>query len=163
MSLAWISCPILSAPSKCTGGCMRMICTLAQAQQLVHTAWPMERLIYEHSVNLGLALDHSMNHTYSSVLNSYITSCDIHHLTLEPKADTLSLFITFMAVHINPHSIDNYLSICSLLKEYYPLACQNHSSCLVSWTLRGAKQHYGHSIQCKLPLVWTDLETIQAS
>jgi hypothetical protein len=84
-------------------------------------AWPMEQLLYERSINLGMALDRSTNQSYSSALNSYLTFCDIHHLAIEPTIDTLSLFVTFMSAHINPQSVDNYLSgLCSVLEEYYP-------------------------------------------
>jgi len=105
----------------------------------------MECLVYECSINLGLALDRSTNQSYSSALNSYVTFCDLHHLALNPTIDTLSLFVTFMAAHINPRSVDNYLSgICSILEEFYPEVRQNRR-------LHGAKRRYGVPIRRKLP------------
>ncbi|KIK38965.1 hypothetical protein CY34DRAFT_25453 [Suillus luteus UH-Slu-Lm8-n1] len=97
-------------------------------------------------VNLG-----STNQTYSSALNSYVTFCDLHHPALEPTANTLSLFVTFMLAHINPRSVDNYLSgICSLLEDYYPLVWQS-----------GGKAPLWAPIWQKLPLARSDLEIVQ--
>ena len=119
----------------------------------------MDRLIQERSINLGLALDRSTNQTYSSALNSYVTFCDLHHLAIDPTPDTLSLFVTFMSAHINPRSVDNYLSgISSVLEEFYPHVRQNRRLRLVSRTLRGAKRRYGVAIRRKLPLSRSDLE-----
>lgn len=141
-----------------------MIHTSVAAKQPIRDAWPMEQLIYERSINLGLALDKSTNQTYSSALNSYVTFCDLHRLALDPTVDTLSLFVTFMAAHINPRSVDNYLSgVCSTLEEFYPEIRQNRRSRLVSRTLRGAKRRYGVPIRRKSPLSRTDLESAAAS
>ncbi|KAG2757271.1 hypothetical protein P692DRAFT_201671710, partial [Suillus brevipes Sb2] len=88
----------------------------------------------------------------------------LHRLALDPTVDTLSLFVTFMAAHINPRSVDNYLSgVCSTLEEYYPEVRHNRRSRLVSRTLRGAKRRYGVPIDRKSPLSRTDLETAAAS
>ncbi|KAG1747996.1 uncharacterized protein EDB91DRAFT_1245448 [Suillus paluster] len=81
-----------------------------------------------------------------------------------PSIDTLSLFVTFMAAHINPRSVDNYLSgICSILEEFYPEVRQNRCSRLVSRTLQGAKRWYGVPIRRKLPLSRADLESTLAT
>ncbi|KAG2742324.1 hypothetical protein P692DRAFT_20750601, partial [Suillus brevipes Sb2] len=120
----------------------------------------MERLIHECSINLGLALDKSTNQTYSSAVNSYVTFCDLHRLALDPTPDTLSLFVTFMSAHINPRSVDNYLSgICSVLEEYYPHVRQHRRSRLVSRTLKGAKRRYGVPVRRKLALTRADLQS----
>ncbi|KAG2350553.1 hypothetical protein BDR05DRAFT_842191, partial [Suillus weaverae] len=88
----------------------------------------------------------------------------LHHLALDPTIDTLSLFITFMSAHINPRSVDNYLSdICSVLEEFYPHVRENRQSHLISCTLCGAKHRYGIPIRHKLPLTWADLQTTFAS
>jgi hypothetical protein len=124
----------------------------------------MEQIIHERSINLDLSLDKSTNQTYSSALNSYVTFCDLHHLALEPSADTLSLYVTFMAAHINPRSIDNYLSgICSSLEEFYLQVQVNRNSRLVSRTLRGAKRRYGVPIRQKLPLSRSDIQSAATS
>lgn len=141
-----------------------MIRTSVEARQPRRAAWPIERLIHERSINLGLALDNSTNQSYSSAFNSYLTFCDLHHLALEPTVDTLSLFVTFMAAHINPRSVDNYLSgVCSLLEEFYPEVRANRHSRLVSCTLRGAKRRYRVPVNRKLPLSRADLESTVAS
>lgn len=124
----------------------------------------MERLIYERSINLGLALDRSTNLTYSSALNSYITFCDLHHLAIDPTEDTLSFFVMFMGSHINPHSVDNYLlGIYSLLEEFYPQVRNARRSRLVSRTLKGIKRRYGVPVRRKLPLSRSDLGTVLTS
>ncbi|KAG2743558.1 hypothetical protein P692DRAFT_20747660 [Suillus brevipes Sb2] len=124
----------------------------------------MDRLIHERSINLGLALDRSTNQTYSSALNSYVTFCDLHHLSLDPTPDTLSLFVTYMSAHINPCSVDNYLSgISSVLEEYYPHVRQSRKSCLVSRTLKGAKRRFGVPIRRMLPLSRNDLANAQSA
>ncbi|KAG1833200.1 hypothetical protein DFJ58DRAFT_736191 [Suillus subalutaceus] len=116
---------VLPTSSECAGGILEMIPSLVEARQPLRNAWPMEQLIHECSVNLGLALDKSTNQTYSSALNSYITFCDLHHLTIDPTPDTHSLLVKFMSAHINLCSVDNYLSgIGSILKEFYPQKAQ---------------------------------------
>lgn len=129
--------------------------SLVEAWQPPHAAWPMEHLIHERSINLGLALDRSTNQTYL-----YVTFCDLHHLALDPTPDNLSLFVMFMSAHINPCSVDNYLlGVCSVLKEYYPQVHQHRCSRLVSRTLKGAKQRYGVPVRHKLTLTCADLQS----
>jgi hypothetical protein len=90
-------------------------------------------LACERSIDLGLALDPSTTQTYSLALNSYITFCNLHHFPLEPTVNTLSFFVTYMAAHINPRSVNNYLSgVCSLLEEWYPQVQQNRRSLIIS-------------------------------
>lgn len=138
-----------------------MIPTLCRAKQPTREAWSLERLVHERSINLGLSLERSTNHTYSSALNSYLTFCDLHHFPIEPTANTFSYFITFMATHINPRSVDNYLSgICSQLEEYYPSVRDVRKTRLVARTLRGAKRRYGTPIKRKLPLTRADLARV---
>ncbi|KAI6144688.1 hypothetical protein BKA82DRAFT_4330899 [Pisolithus tinctorius] len=64
------------------------------ARQPFQEAWPLQHLIYERSIALGMTLHPNTQRTYSSHLNSYLTFCEIH--------DTLSFFV--------PHSVENYLS-----------------------------------------------------
>ncbi|KAG2050846.1 hypothetical protein BDR06DRAFT_890924 [Suillus hirtellus] len=120
----------------------------SMTKQPIWAAWSMECLIHERSINLGLALDHSTNQSYLSALNSYINFCNIHHLSVDPTIDTLLLFVTFMLAHINPRSVNNYLSgVCSLLEEYYPYIRAN------------SKHWFGVAIKRKLPLSRADLCT----
>lgn len=93
----------------------------------------MEHLLVERSINLGLAFDASTHQTYSSSLNSYLTFCELHHLDIEPTAQTLSLYVMFMAHHIEPRSIRTYLTgIVSELEPFYPSVHDIQSSPLVS-------------------------------
>ncbi|KAG2067193.1 hypothetical protein BDR04DRAFT_1214509, partial [Suillus decipiens] len=55
----------------------------------------------------------------------------LHHFAIDPTINTLSLFVTYMGAHINPQSVNNYLSgVCSLLEEYYSQVQANQYSCL---------------------------------
>ena len=82
----------------------------SRARQPTRAAWSMEHLIVEHSIILGCALDHSTQASYSSALNSYLTFCQLHHLDPEPTVNILSLYITFMSHHIEPHSVHLYVN-----------------------------------------------------
>lgn len=80
-----------------------------------------EHLAREGAIALGQAIDISTWKNYSSALNSYLTFVRIHNMTVEPTADTLSLFTVYMSHHIKPDSIDTYLSgICQQLEPYFP-------------------------------------------
>ena len=66
-----------------------------------------------------------------------------------------------MCHHINPKSVDNYLSgVCSNLEGYFPHVCASHNSALVSRTLAGCKQLYGCPAHCKRVLTQDDLLTV---
>ena len=54
------------------------------AQQPHWEPWTIERLNYERSILLGMAIDHSTSTTYSSALNSYLTFCKSHGLPVKP-------------------------------------------------------------------------------
>ena len=93
----------------------------ALARQPTRQPWPMHRLLEERAVALGFALEDSTASTYTSHLNSYLTFCNIHHLPIEPTADTLSFYIVFMCCHIKPSSVESYLSgICNQLEPWFP-------------------------------------------
>ena len=81
----------------------------------------MKRLNYERSILLGMSIDHSTVMTYTSALNSYLTFCKSHGIPIEPTPQTLSYYTTFQSFHINPKSVDSYLSvICNQLEPYFP-------------------------------------------
>ena len=84
----------------------------------------MACFLVEHSINLGCA--------YSSALNSYLTFCQLHHLDPNPTVNTLSLYITFMAHHIEPRSVCSYLAgiVCES-EPSHPSVRQNRYSPLV--------------------------------
>jgi hypothetical protein len=52
----------------------------------------MDQLIHERAIALGLSIDESLNLTYTSALNSYITFCKVHRFAIEPTKETLSFF-----------------------------------------------------------------------
>ena len=81
----------------------------------------MARLNAELTINLGMAIDRATHDNYSSALNSYLTFCRLHKLDIEPTQRTLALFITFQSAHINPKSVDTYLSgIANQLETHFP-------------------------------------------
>src|SRR6202050_3064303 len=123
--------------------------------------WTLEHLNYERSILLGLSIDTSTATTYSSALNSYLTFCKMHKLPVEPTPQTLSYYTTFQSFHINPKSVDSYLSgICNQLEPYFPEVRQNRKSPLVVRTLAGAKRYRGTSVQRKSPLTVSNLITV---
>jgi hypothetical protein len=135
-----------------------MISVSKGSRQPPRQPWTRERLDHERSILLGLALDHSTSLSYSSALNSYLTFCHLHHLPVEPTAQTLSYYVTFQSSHISPSSVDTYLSgICSELESFYPLVRANRASPLVTRTLKGARRRHGSAPSRKDPLTWNDI------
>ena len=66
-----------------------------------------------------------------------------------------------MCHHINPKSVDNYLSgICNNLEGYFPNVRAAQNSALVSRTLAGCKRLYGRPSHCKCALTTADLLTV---
>ena len=104
----------------------------------------MEHLYAELTINLGLAIDRSTYDSYSSALNSYLTFCRLHNFDIEPTQRTLALFVTFQSTHINPRSVNTYLSgIANQLECHFPDVRAACKSALVSRALQGAKRRYG--------------------
>lgn len=121
----------------------------------------MERLVHERSIALGHALGRSTRGAYSSHLNSYLNFCKMHQLPVEPTEDTMSFYIVYMCAHIEPRSVNSYLSrICSGLEVYYPNVRQVRSSQLVHRTLRGSMRLRSNPIQRKRALNPDDLQLI---
>ncbi|KAH9851869.1 hypothetical protein C2E23DRAFT_694976, partial [Lenzites betulinus] len=82
----------------------------------------------------------------------------IHRFPIEPTADTLSLYATFMCHQIEPRSVDSYLSgICSELEPFFPAVRAARAAPLVSRTLRGFKRLRSRPIVRKRALVRDDL------
>jgi hypothetical protein len=118
----------------------------------------MERFLNERSISLGYSLDSSSFSTYTSALNSYITFCNLHHFPVEPTPDTLSFYIVFLSSHINPKSVNSYLSgICRQLEPFYPDVRQNRKSVLVSRTMAGCLRRFGSPVKRKTPFSHADL------
>lgn len=141
-----------------------MITLSSKAKQPLREAWSLERLIHERSILLGLALDNSTFRSYSSHLNSYLAFCNLHQLPIDPTPDTLSYFVTFMSHHIQPRSVDAYLSgIVNQLEPHFPDVRHSRHSMLVKRTLRGALHSLGRPIERKQPLLRDDLLRVYSS
>ena len=138
-----------------------MIHMTPTSRQPVRLPWTMERLIYERSILLGMALDTTTALTYSSAANSYLAFCKLHHLPVDPTPETLSYYVTFQSAHINPKSVESYLSgICSCLEPFFPDIRPNRATALVKRTLKGARRRHGQPTVRKSPLTTTHLCSI---
>jgi hypothetical protein len=120
--------------------------------------WTHERLVRERAIALGHAIDRSTKSTYDSATNSYLTFCHLHQRPIDPTPETLSFFTVFMSHHINPKSVDNYLSgICNNLEGFFPNIRSARNSPLVSRTLAGCKRLFGRPARRKRALTREDL------
>jgi hypothetical protein len=116
-------------------------------------------MAFRRAIALGMALDTSSHASYSSALNSYIAFCEMHSFPLDPTPDTLSLFVVYMSAHIEPRSVDKYLSgISHELEPFYPDVRKNRKSMLVSRTLKGCKRLYSKPTRRKQPLSVSQLK-----
>jgi hypothetical protein len=124
-------------------------------------AWTMDRLVNERSISLGYSLDASTYGTYTSALNSYLTFCNIHHLPVDPTPDTLSFFIVFLSSHINPKSVNSYLSgVCRQLEPFFPDVRPNRKTMLVTRTMAGCLRRFGTPVKRKAPLSRSNLDLV---
>src|ERR1700690_52804 len=105
--------------------------------------WTHERLVHEHAIALGHAIDRSTKASYNSGTNSYLTFCHLHQWPGDPTPESLSFFTVYMCHYINPKSVDNYLlGICNNFESYFHNVCAACNSTLVSQTLTGCKWLY---------------------
>jgi hypothetical protein len=85
--------------------------------------------------------------------------CIIFDLTFHQQSHCY--YITFQCSHINPRSIESYLSgICNNLEPFFPEVQSNHASALVKHTLKGALHCHGQPTKWKVPLTTTLLQSI---
>lgn len=148
-------------PLRMRWGLLKMNFTSLQSQQPKQLPWTTEHLVHKCSIALSHALAKGMKNTSNSALNSYLEFCSIHSFTIEPTEDTLSFYIIFMSHHIEPRSVDNYLSgICSFLEEYFLHILHLCSSALVSRTLKGYKYLCSAPIKQKRALTYADLQMV---
>src|SRR5271168_4443810 len=76
-----------------------------------------------------------------------------NQLPVDPSPDTLSFYIVFLSSHINPKSVNSYLSgICRQLEPFFPEVRQNRKSVLVTRTMSGCLHRFGTPVQRKAPL-----------
>ncbi|KAL7278643.1 hypothetical protein ACG7TL_007644 [Trametes sanguinea] len=82
----------------------------------------------------------------------------MHNFPVEPTPDTLSFFVVYMSHHIEPRSVDAYLSgIASELESWFPHVRAARRSALVARTLRGCKRMFSKPINRKHALSRDDL------
>ena len=111
----------LSTPSRNTGGEQIMIRGNRRARQPVREVWSREWLVHERAIALGHVIDQSTLSNYSSALNSYLNFVKLHDLLVEPTPETLSFYTVYMSHHINPRSVNTYLSgISQQLEDHFP-------------------------------------------
>ena len=124
---------IFSTPMCSNGVAVLMIQISPSSRQPKREAWTMEQLIHEHSISLGYSLDTSSFRTYTSHLNSYLTFCNLHHLSVDPTPDTLSFYVMFLSTHIKPDSVNSYLlGICRQLEPFFMDVHHNRNSMIVT-------------------------------
>jgi len=131
------------------------------SRQPVRDVWSCERLIHERGIALGNAMDQSTLCSYGLALNSYLTFVKAHDLPVDPNEDTLSFFTVYMSHHINPRSVNTYLSgIVQQLKPYFPNVRDARNSSLVKHTLCGCMQMKGKAVVRKHALSTKDLNMV---
>ena len=132
-----------------------------KARQPTRTAWSMERLIHERALALGHVIDKSTLSNYSSALNSYLNFVTLHGLPVEPTPDTLSLYTVYMCHHINPRSVNTYLSgISQQLEGNFPTVKEARNSPLVRRTWQGCMRMLGTATLRKRALTTDDLKLV---
>jgi hypothetical protein len=138
-----------------------MIPCATRSRQPARTAWTLERLHYERSLALGFAIESTTASAYDSHLNSYLNFCRLHQRPIEPTEDTLSFFVVWLSHHIEPRSVDSYLSgIVNRLQPHFPTIASTRKSLLVSRTLKGCKRRLSRPVNRKLPLSLDNLNTV---
>jgi hypothetical protein len=130
-------------------------------RQPPRVAWSKERLLHERAIALGNVIDKSTLSKYSSALNSYLNFVKLHDLPVEPTPDTLSLFTVYMCHHINPRSVNTYLSgISQQLETHFPAVKEARNSALVRRTLQGCMWLRGVATVRKRTLTIDDLHIV---
>src|SRR5882724_9338012 len=154
--------PSLSTPAHHDGVGGVMPNAPDKSRQLIRAAWSHKRLICEHAIALGYALDSSTLQTYNSHLQSYLSFCKLHSFPLDPTPDTLSFFIVFMHHHIKPTSIMQHLSgTVNSLEPHFPKIRNTRQSVIVTCTLTGMKKLRGFTgTHRKCALTEDDLLTL---
>ena len=144
---------IISTPTCDNGAGVLMIQISSTSRQPKRDAWTMEHLINERSITLSYSLDTSSFGAYTSALNSYLTFCNLHSLPVDPTPDTLSFYAMFLSTHIQPDSVNSYLSgICQQLEPFFADIHRNCNGLLVSRTMTGCLRRFGSPVKHKAPL-----------
>ena len=132
-----------------------------RARQPVRDVWTRERLVHERAVALGNVIDRSTLSNYSSALNSYLNFVKLHDLPVEPTPETLSFYTVYMSHHINPRSVNTYLSgISQQLETHFPTVKAARNSTLVRRTWQGCMRMRGTATIRKRALTTDDLQLV---
>jgi hypothetical protein len=138
-----------------------MICGSRRPRQPVRDVWTKERLVHERAIALGNILDKSTISNYNSALNSYLNFVKMHDFPVEPTPETLSFFTVYMCHHINPRSVNTYLSgISQQLEVHFPTVKAARNSTLVRRTLQGCMRMRGAPTVRKRALTVDDLQLV---
>jgi hypothetical protein len=130
-------------------------------RQPVREVWTRERLVHERAIVLGNVLDKSTLSNYSSALNSYLNFVKQHDFPVEPTPETLSFFTVYMCHHINPRSVNTYLSgVSQQLETHFPAVKEARNSNLVRRTLQGCMRMRGVATVRKRALTIDDLRLV---
>jgi hypothetical protein len=118
----------------------------------------VDRLVHERAIALGLSIDPNSNITYTSAANSYLTFDKMHGFPIDPTEETLSFFVLYMCAHIEPRSVNSYLSgICNQLENFFPEVRARPNGVLVSRTLAGCMRRFGMPVTRKRPITEDDI------
>lgn len=132
-----------------------------RSKQPIRETWTLEHLQLERSIALGFAIESTTASAYDSHLNCYLNFCRLHNRAIEPTEDTFSFFVVWLSHHIEPRSVDTYLSgIVSRLEPHFPRVRDVRRSLLVSRMLKGCKKHLSKPITHKQPLSLDDLTLV---
>ena len=133
-----------------------------KSRQPNRVAWSREHLLHARAVALGHVIDRSTLSNYNSALNSYLHFVKIYELPVEPTPDTLSLYTVYMCHHINPRSVNTYLSgISQQLESAFPTVKLAPNSLLVCRTLQGCMRMRGVATIRKRALTTDDLRVVE--
>ena len=140
-----------------------MIRGTRRSRQPIRDVWTRERLVHERAIALGNVIDRSTLSNYSSALNSYLNFMKLHNFPVEPTPETLSFFTVYMSHHINPRSVNTYLSgISQQLETHFPTVKEARNSTLVRRTVQGCLRMRGTATIHKRALTTDDLQLVIA-
>ena len=123
--------------------------------------WSKGKLVHECAIALGNVMDKSTLSNYSSALNSYLNFVTQHDFPVKLTSETLSFFTVYMCHHINPWSVNTYLTgISQQLETYFPDIKNARNSPLVHRTLQGCMRMRGRATVCKRALTVDDLHLV---
>lgn len=138
-----------------------MITGIRKARQPAREVWSRERLVHERAIALGNVIDRSTLSNYSSALNSYLNFVKLHGLPVDPTPETLSFYTVYMCHHVNPRSVNTYLSgISQQLETHFPAVKEARNSTVVRRTLQGCMRMRGTATVRKRALTIDDLQLV---